>query len=576
MKLPTTIRSGISRLVNTENPAGLLIKAGCYSLLVYMFATFPAFLYPTSDWSHFPPYLALPEKQYGDPGLFPLIYAITGIAVLTIFLLYLLALKLSTSNHAEAPSPPTLRWWKTDRLTRVIIGFILIFHVAMFFMPTLLSTDIFDYIRHGRIFSIYGENPLTVPATYFSQDPFFGMGGWVSTGSVYGPLHVYLTGALTYFAGNSISLNLLLFKVFFLAINLVNIWLIWKITYIFNPGRERLAMVLYGWSPFVLVIVAENAHNDLLMLTFVLLGFLSHLKNRFLIAVLCFTLATLLKFITLPILVVYIALLIRNEKSLRDRLKIGAISTGLVSLATIICYLPFWEGMQTFYYTMTVGRLTNFTIPPMIRNLVADYAEVPMPQSHFLVQMVLAVILMLYLAWQLKKVHDTESLLAAAIGLAFITPVTLYWFQPWYITVALGLVAIKSTALMLRVMLFFSFTVLFYDNFWWQIPMSVNTERPLRTLIVIGLPLILLAVLKARELKPAAGDLMAWIMKDRNPKTMDLMTGSSEASRSMVVFATGALIAAAVIPMVLVISSSPQLSHIADLLLIKLRFLIDY
>ena len=55
--------------------------------------------------------------------------------------------------------------------------------VLTYFKEQNIPPVIFDYIRHGRIFAVYGENPLTVPATYFPGDPFFGVGGWVGTGA---------------------------------------------------------------------------------------------------------------------------------------------------------------------------------------------------------------------------------------------------------------------------------------------------------------------------------------------------------------------------------------------------------
>ncbi|MEK6536768.1 MAG: hypothetical protein AABZ63_04715, partial [Actinomycetota bacterium] len=41
----------------------------------------------------------------------------------------------------------------SDRTNRIIFAFSVIFHLLMFITPFLLSTDVFDYIRHGLIFA---------------------------------------------------------------------------------------------------------------------------------------------------------------------------------------------------------------------------------------------------------------------------------------------------------------------------------------------------------------------------------------------------------------------------------------
>lgn len=569
MRLPKAILNKISGIPAGKNPVAILIVAGVLSALTYILSNLPPFLYSTSDWTHFPPYLALPEKEAGLLNIYPALYALVGLTAIFLFALYLLATRTAGAAVPDADG------WRKDSVTRTIFGFTLLFHIIMLLVPTLLSTDIFDYIRHGRIFAIYGENPLTTPATFFSSDPFFNMGGWVSTGSVYGPLHVYITSALALVSGDSVGVNFFVFKAFFIAMNLVNVGLIWKITALVSPGNERRAVVLYGWNPFILVLVAANAHNDILMVTLVLAGILCYLKQKHLVGVLCLTLATLVKFVTLPILLVYAVLIIRKAGSPAKRLTTAAISAGIAASLTLVTYLPFWEGTQTFNYLTTVGSKTNFTLPSLVRDITAGHMQLSF--SHSVVQLALGTALAIYLLWHLKRVHEINGLLTAATGLALLTPLTLYWFQPWYITMVLGLVAIRSTRVMLITALFFSFTVLFFDSFWWQIPLSLEVQKPIRVLAVFGLPLALLAILKGRELLPDAfARLMKWSESGEGGRWKPGRdSGSGEPSTRRVVMASLAVFAAALAPMAIVIASSPRLSYVTDLVSLKLRLLLS-
>ncbi|MEK7817953.1 MAG: hypothetical protein AAB281_06860, partial [Actinomycetota bacterium] len=228
MKFPAKVYIKIQSLISDSKRAPtLLARLGAVSLAAYVFSTIlPAFI-PGVGRDHFPPYLALPEGGFSLSSYY-LIYILICINALVLFGLYLAALGVVSGKRVDEAPGQSVFPERFGGTAGLIFTFSALFSVAMLINPLLLSTDIFDYIRHGRIFAVYGENPLTVPATYFPGDPFFGVGGWVGTGSVYGPLHVYITAALTQVAGEGFTANFLLFKTFFVSLNLLNLALIWK------------------------------------------------------------------------------------------------------------------------------------------------------------------------------------------------------------------------------------------------------------------------------------------------------------------------------------------------------------
>lgn len=610
MRYPTIIQKKLKVLTQASaaNPLPALLLSGSVCFMGYLLFALVAFFIPNTDHSHFPPYLALPENGF-ELSNYYLLYTLIGLNALAIFGFYLLALRSvgagqggpefglahGKSGHeqipprkdsiAEKPVPAARSSIWSDRTNRIVFGFAVLFHLLMFVTPFLLSTDIFDYIRHGRIFALYGENPLVVPATYFPQDPFFTMGGWVGTGSVYGSLHVYVTAALARLAGDGIAANLLIFKGFFISLNLVNLFLIWKIASRLKPGLERKALVFYGWNPFVLTLVVANAHNDILMLTLVLAGLLCYLDRRFLPGVLFITLATLVKFIALPVLLVYIALAVRRQKGLVRRLAFGA---GLLSLAgalTTASYLPLWAGRDTFLYLTMVGQKTNFTVSSLIRDTAAGHLQLSL--SNTIVQGSMAAVLACYLIWHLVGVKDFPGLISAAAGLALLTPLALFWFQPWYLTLGLGLVALRPWRYMYVAALAFSLSVMFFDGFWWHAPVSMDIQKPLRVLIVFGPPLLLLVSLKAREAGPRAWKrLVAWSMGGVAARRVD--GGSGRATNGMepasladpsparLAAEISTLLIAAAVPIAAVISTSPQLKSLASLVAMKLKLLVNF
>jgi len=587
MRHPTTLQQRLEGLwrAGTANPLPALLLSGCISFVAYMLFALVAFFIPNTDHSHFPPYLALPQSGF-ELSNYYLLYTAICLNALLLFGFYFFALRAVGAGMGgpkddnlvpEEPATSGKPGIWSDRTNRIIFGFAVLFHIVMFLTPFLLSTDVFDYIRHGRIFAFYGENPLLVPATYFPQDPFFGMGGWVGTGSVYGSLHVYVTGALARLAGDGIEANLLLFKGFFIGLNLLNLVLIWKIAARIKTGLERKALIFYGWNPFILTLVVANAHNDILMLALVLAGLLCYLDRRYLVGVLLITLATLVKFIALPVLVVYIALVVRRQHGRWRQLAFASGSLAAAIVITIISYIPLWAGRDTFLYLTAVGQKTNFTISALIRDTAADHLELSL--SNVIVQGTLAAVLCGYLIWHVVGVRNFAGLISAAAGLALITPLALFWFQPWYLTLGLGLVALRPWRYMYVMALSFSFSVMFFDSFWWHTPLNMDIQKPLRVLIVFGPPLLLLAVLKAWEAGPGAWRrLIAWSLEG-GPAGQNREIASAgeitDPSPVRLVTEIGVLLVAASIPITAVIATSPQLRSLASLVAVKLKLLVN-
>jgi hypothetical protein len=600
-KEPTSIGKKITALRQKARarPALFLLLTGGATLLAYLvYALLPLGL-PDTDRSHFPPYLALPEGDFSLSNYY-FLYAVISVTAFALFGLYIAALAIAGNGTAggavnesktgggddggdrgkPAPALPAGATGgaatvsrKDNRILLLIFGFAILFHLVMLAVPTLLSTDIFDYIRHARILAVYGENPLIIPATYFPTDPFYNLGGWLSTSSVYGPLHIYITGLLASIAGDGFSANFFLFRGFFIAMNLVNLLLIWRITARVRPGLELRALLFFGWNPFILILVVSNAHNDILMLTLVLAGFLQYLDRRILLGALFLTLAVLVKFISLPILFIYIAMVLRRQKGLRRRVLTAAGFLAVFAAAVVICYAPLWAGRQTFSAMATVGSRANFTLPGLLRDLVAGHFQLHL--ANTLIQLTFAVLMGGYVIWHLRNVRDFGQMASASAGIAFLTPFALFWFQPWYLTLALGLVALRPWGLLFTSSLVFSFSVMFFDSFWWHTPVSMDIQKPLRVLVVFGTPILFLLVMKARGMLPSMWQkTVRWSLAGAGPLSGSA-TAVSDPSPARMVIEVAALLAAGLVPMAVVVSTSPQLRSLVNLVVVKLHLLLN-
>ncbi|MGE5334572.1 MAG: hypothetical protein ACM3N4_07725, partial [Nitrososphaerota archaeon] len=137
------------------------------------------------------------------------------------------------------------------RLLAVVLGTTALFGLTLVLLPSLPSDDIFSYILYGRITTVHGANPLISTPADFSHDPFLSLVFWRDVRSVYGPVWLLLSAALSLVAqafGGSLALYVALFKLLGFAAHMINAWLIWRILGRIAPGRQLQGTLLYAWN----------------------------------------------------------------------------------------------------------------------------------------------------------------------------------------------------------------------------------------------------------------------------------------------------------------------------------------
>lgn len=161
------------------------------------------------------------------------------------------------------------------RMLALVLGGAFVLGVTLLLLPALPSDDVFSYILYGRIAAVHHANPLVaVPADY-PHDPFLTLVFWRNTRSVYGPVWLLLSQALALVAqkaGGGLVAYVLLFKLLGFASHLANTLLIWAILGVLAPRRQVMGTLLYAWNPLCLLEFCASAHNDAVMLTFLLLA----------------------------------------------------------------------------------------------------------------------------------------------------------------------------------------------------------------------------------------------------------------------------------------------------------------
>jgi hypothetical protein len=140
--------------------------------------------------------------------------------------------------------------------------------------PALLSHDIFAYTAYGRILAYYHSNPYFVPFSAFPKDAFIPYDDWKNIPSAYGPIWELISGLVVRPIGNHLDRAIIIYRVLGFIPHLLNTLLIALILRKMGQSARTVALgaLLYAWNPLVLEESCLGGHNDASMMMFVLLG----------------------------------------------------------------------------------------------------------------------------------------------------------------------------------------------------------------------------------------------------------------------------------------------------------------
>ncbi len=354
--------------------------------------------------------------------------------------------------------------------------------------PGMLSHDAFVYAGYGRVLTIHGANPYFVPLTNFPRDPLIPLDDWSGSSAAYGPLWLLICALCSLFGGSDPLRYVLIYRALGLAAHLLNVLLVTAILRKreCSPRTVALGTLLYAWNPLALLESSQGGHNDTFMVTLILLGmlFCTQAERReirrfadlrhFLLAIIAFTLAVLVKFTAGPLLVLLLlwiarqtlyateksALTMRRLEWRRAALAVGAGAL-LSALLLLAFYMPFWIGHSI---PEIVGSFTSppsaykaygsimFAITKWIgvnglsgQGWMAKILYILSLHSTWSALNLLVVVITMSIGgiW-LWRVPTTRTLALASLGVLGALLIVTPWFFPWYVIWLVGLAAISA------------------------------------------------------------------------------------------------------------------------------------
>ena len=391
-------------------------------------------------------------------------------------LFYALSAYLARRYVERQPTPTTKRRQPAQILLRLIWLVALLLGVAYVLMPALLSRDALVYAGYGRIVVAYHANPYYTPLSAFPHDPLLQADDWRDALAAYGPLWLLVCALSTLFAGSSVLQYIFFYRALGLIAHLLNIALV--TTILRKTGRSSRTIIagtlLYAWNPLVLLESCMGGHNDILLVSCILLGILLCVRaeqtafatvRSYLPPLLAFTCAALIKFTAAPLLAFYLVLLTRRTLSAQPPsqrstslwlpvVRKVAIATLTSTLLAVTLYTPLWVGHTVHAIVASLGSPPSSRLAFGSTLLALQKVAVQHPENMLLATIsqhgtwngltgaIVGIVFCAGAFW-LWRVPTLPTMVYATLATLGVLLVVTPWFFPWYV---LWLVALAAVA----------------------------------------------------------------------------------------------------------------------------------
>ena len=410
--------------------------------------------------------------------------------LLLAFVLVLVASRVGTKVARERLTSKEnfLLFWTVGLLTGIL-------GVIFIFAPAVMSQDIFLSATYGRMASFYNVNPYLVSPTAYPTDIFhmFLLGQGLGAAH-YGPLWIDMTLPVVIIARESMANILFGFRLLGFISYIANAMLIWAILAELKREMRIAGVILFAWNPLVLLLGVSEAHYEIVVITFLLLGVLFYQRRSFLLSWLFVLLASLLNVFCLLLLPLFLKVLWKETRVMRGKrrplwwLTFISLSAVIVALA----FAPYSRGWGLMGFVSNIEG--TFLEGNTVHSLDAAILYLPMGFPLFLSWLanpnhwtILAGItigsLLLFGLW-LADTLELVLLFSSWIflGLTILLPV--HW--PWFILMPLALAIISTSryTILLAILLTMGAVLEYYFLLWPKV-------WPNLALVTIGMPLLI-------------------------------------------------------------------------------------
>ncbi len=320
-----------------------------------------------------------------------------------------------------------------------------IFSLPLLMVYPINANDIYRYLIRGRITVYYEQNPFSAPPTAFPEDPFLPLAGeWAAETSPYGPLWEMSAGGIAYFTEDDVLLGLLAFKAFIFLAFLGTTIVLWHLLgagqnskgekfFLINAEQRKRLTILWAWNPALLFIFMIDGHNDIVLIFWLLLGFLVISLGYSLPGFLIMILGALSKPIgALALPIIFIGLL-REKKTWTERLRFIFLASAGSGFLIFMFFLPFgsaWDLIQRLLREAGAGG--GFS-PAVVGLLAAQELGLSLTRDVISSWTTFLVILFMgFTLWLLWRTWRGRSIIRGTADIFFAYIVQALNYRIWY------------------------------------------------------------------------------------------------------------------------------------------------
>ena len=320
------------------------------------------------------------------------------------FVAYLFAVFLVSKNAALSVKNSNI----SKKIIWVILVFSLVFRLTL--LPATPSNDIFRYLWEGKI-QLHGINPYSQPPVSLNlehlRDNFFSGISHKHLTAIYPPLTL-----MVFAIANFISHSFVSIKSAFLLFDILSIFVLVK--YLKVMRKEPANVLIYAWSPLVLVSFAARGHCDSLQIFFVMLALYLYSIRKNAKSVVSISLAVMSKFVSIIIVPFLIP---------RKKFRYLAI----LFLVIILLYLPYCSAVKGLFSTLfQFGTQYRYNDSIHFLFLCLSFG------SPFLSKTITLIIFSIVFFFLYKKYHDNILRFAFLVYGSFL--ILAPTVHPWYLT----------------------------------------------------------------------------------------------------------------------------------------------
>jgi alpha-1,6-mannosyltransferase len=254
---------------------------------------------------------------------------------------------------------------------------------AMTSMYPVNAIDVFIYAVRSRLFTEYHVNPLVAYPHDYNFDPYmrFASIDWENTVSPYGPLWNLLAAPATLLGGDNIGFAVALYKVLAIISAVACAALVYLALQRARPLEAATGALIFLWNPVVLWEGIGNAHNDLVMMAFVLAALYAWYAGWDAIVIPLLVAGAMIKYMPLLLIPIVGLAILRRASSWGARARVALWSALGSAIAIAVGFFPFYDSSASrrsfasqndFYITsipsVAINQLHNrYSVEDIIR-----------------------------------------------------------------------------------------------------------------------------------------------------------------------------------------------------------------